>query len=83
MRKLQILKTCLDFTWYFSILFLISIVIILPMYLFGELGDYFTVKIGDKTVVTNDIYSKFIVLVGVFSGLLFIYSIYLLRNVDD
>jgi hypothetical protein len=80
MRQLNILKSILDFFWLFSILGLIGLVVYLPFYLFGDEVDI-PIKIKGQEITTNDLFSKIIVFVNVVSGLLFLYSIYLLRKV--
>ena len=79
MRKLQILKALLDLFWFVSIIGLIGLIIFLPFLLFD--GDDITVKIKGQEIISNDIFSKIIIIASAIGGLLFIYSIYLLRIV--
>lgn len=80
MRQLNILKSILDFFWFFSILGVIAVIIFLPFYLFGTEIDI-PIKIKAQEITKNDLFSKVIVFLNVVSGLLFLYSIYLLRKV--
>lgn len=80
MRQLNILKSILDFFWLLSIIGLIVLVIFLPFYLFCDEVDI-PIKIKGQEITTNDLFSKIVVLANVVSGLLFLYSIYLLRKV--
>lgn len=80
MRKLQILKTILDFFWFFSLITVVSLMLFLPFYLFSSNIDI-PIKIKGQEIEPNSIFSKVIVFVNVISGLLFLYSIYLLRKV--
>ena len=77
MRKLNILKTVLDFFYVFT---LIGIVIFVPFYLFSSEMSI-PIKIKGQEFTSTGIFSKIIVLINVVSGLLFFYSIYLLRKV--
>ncbi|MEO0038560.1 MAG: hypothetical protein RIQ59_1771 [Bacteroidota bacterium] len=80
MRQLNILKTILDIFWFFTLIGAIGIVVFLPFYLFGDEVDI-PIKIKGQEITTNDLFSKIVVLANVVSGLLFLYSIYLLRKV--
>lgn len=80
MRQLNILKAVLDLFWFFSIIGVIALVLFLPFYLFGSVIDI-PIKIKGQEITTNNLFSKIIVFVNVVSGLLFIFSIYLLRKV--
>jgi hypothetical protein len=80
MRQLNILKTILDIFWFFTLIGAIGVVVFLPFYLFGDEVDI-PIKIKGQEITTNDLFSKIVVLANVVSGLLFLYSIYLLRKV--
>lgn len=80
MRKLQILKTILDFFWFFSLLGGIGIIIFLPFYIFDP-NMAIPMKIKGQEITPNTIISKLIIFANVISGLLFLCSIYLLRKV--
>ena len=80
MRKLNILKTVLDFFWFFSLISAIGIIVFLPFYLFGSEMDI-PVKIKGQEIASQSIFSKAIVFINVVCGLIFLYSIYLLRKV--
>lgn len=80
MKKLNILKTVLDFFWWSALLFLTGLILFLPFYLFNSEMDV-AVKIKGQEIASQTIFSKAIVFVNVVSSLLFLYSIYLLRKV--
>ncbi len=80
MRQLNILKAILDLVWFFSLVGAIGVLIFLPFYLFESEIDI-PIKIKGQVIATNDSLSKIIVFVNIVSGLLFLYSIYLLRKV--
>lgn len=80
MRKLHILKTVLDFFWFFSLIGAIGIIVFLPFYLIGSEMDI-PVKIKGQEITSQSIFSKAIVFINVVSGLMFLYSIFLLRKV--
>lgn len=80
MKKLQILKAILDFIWFFSTIASIGLLIFLPFYLFGSDMDL-PVTINGQEIVPNNLPSKLLIFATVISGLLFLFSIYLLRKV--
>lgn len=80
MRQLNILKTILDFFWFFTLIGAIGVVVFLPFYLFESVIDI-PIKIKGQVIASNTLFSKIIVFVNLISGLLFLYSIYLLRKV--
>ena len=80
MRKLNILKTVLDFFYVFTLIGVIGIVIFVPFYLFSS-EMTIPIKIKGQEFTSTSVFSKIIVLINVISGLLFFYSIYLLRKV--
>jgi len=80
MKKLQILKALLDLFWFFSLISAIGILIFIPLFLTGNAGDI-PVKIKGQEIVNDDLFSKIIIIVNILSGLLFVYSVYLLRKI--
>ncbi|WP_309614462.1 DUF2975 domain-containing protein [Flavobacterium sp.] len=80
MKKLQILKNLLDLFWLLSMISLLAILLFVPFLLTGNIGDY-PVKIKGQEILSTDFFSKTVILVNVVSGILFIYSVYLLRKV--
>lgn len=80
MRKLNILKTVLDFFYVFTLIGVIGIVIFVPFYLFSS-EMTIPIKIKGQEFTNTSVFSKIIILINVVSGLLFFYSIYLLRKV--
>jgi len=80
MKQLNILKAILDLFWFFTLIAAIGIVVFLPFYSFSSEVDI-PIKIKGQEIATNTLFSKIVVFVNVLSGLLFLYSIYLLRKV--
>ena len=80
MRKLNILKTVLDLFWIFSLIGAIGILIFLPFYLISNDMDI-AIKIKGQEILNQNAFTKVIVLINIISGLVFLYSIYLLRKV--
>lgn len=80
MRKLHILKSVLDFFWFFSLIGAIGIIIFLPFYLFSP-GMDIAVKIKGQEIPNQNAFTKGIVFINVISALIFLYSVYLLRKV--
>ncbi len=80
MRKLNVLKTVLDFFWFFSLIGIVGILIFVPFYLFNsDMG--IPIRIKGQEINSTSILTKAVVLINVVSGLLFFYSIFLLRKV--
>jgi hypothetical protein len=79
MRKLNILKTVLDLFWFFTLFAILGMLIFIPFYLFSSDVDI-PIKIKGQEISANTILAKIVVIVNVISGLLFFYSIYLLRK---
>ena len=79
MRKLNILKTVLDLFWFFTLFAIIGMLIFIPFYLFSSDVDI-PIKIKGQEISANTILAKIVVIVNVIIGLLFFYSIYLLRK---
>jgi uncharacterized integral membrane protein len=80
MKKLQFLKTVLDFFWFFSLLGGIGMLIFSTFYLFDSNIDI-PIKIQGQQITANDFPSKLIIFANIITGILFLYSIYLLRKV--
>ena len=79
MRKLNILKTVLDLFWFFTLISIAGMLIFIPFYLFSSDIDI-PIKIKGKEILADTILAKIVVFVNIISGLLFFYSIYLLRK---
>lgn len=79
MRKLNILKSVLDLFWFFTLIPTIGLLIFFPFYLFSSDIDI-PIKIKGHEVLANTVLAKIVVFVNVISGLLFFYSIYLMRK---
>ena len=80
MRKLNILKTVLDFFYVFTLIGVIGIVIFVPFYLFSS-EMTIPIKIKGQEFTSTSILSKVVIFINVVSGLLFFYGIYLLRKI--
>jgi hypothetical protein len=80
MKKLQILKAILDFFWFFSLVSGIGILIFIAFYLFHPDMDI-PLQIKGQLLAANTLPSKLFIFANVISGILFLYSIYLLRKV--
>jgi hypothetical protein len=79
MRKLNILKAVLDLFWVFNLISIVGMLIFIPFYLFSSEIDI-PIKIKGQEVLANTILAKIVVFVNLISGLVFFYSIYLLRK---
>lgn len=80
MKKLQFLKAILDFFWFFSLVSAIAILIFSTFYLFDSDIDI-PIKIQGKQITVNDLPSKLIIFANIITGILFLFSIYLLRKI--
>lgn len=80
MKKLQILKSLLDLFWFFSLISAVAVILFIPFYLTGNAGEI-PVTIKGQVLAKGDLFSKIVIVVNVLSGLLFVYSVYLLRKV--
>ena len=80
MRKLNILKSILDLFWLFSLIALVATIAFLPFYLFSSDMDI-AIKIRGQEIPNQNAFTKVVVFINVISGLVFLYSIYLLRKV--
>ena len=80
MKKLNVLKAVLDLFWFFSIIAIVGILIFVPVYLFSS-DATIPIKIKGLEISSNSILAKVVIFINVISGLLFFYSIYLLRKV--
>ena len=80
MRKFNILKALLDIFWVFSIIGVIGTIIFIPFYLFDS-DMNIPLKINGQLIDSQTLFSKIIVIITIFSALLFLYSVYLLRKV--
>ena len=79
MRKLNILKTVLNLFWFFTLISIAGMLIFIPFYLFSSDIDI-PIKIKGQEILADTILAKIVVFVNIISGLLFFYSIYLLRK---
>jgi len=79
MRKLNILKTLVDFAFFFGVFAIATMTIFVPFTLTDP--DGMEVTLNGQKIVTSGIPEKILMVVALISGLFFIYSIYLLRKV--
>jgi hypothetical protein len=79
MRKLNVLKTVLDFFWLSSLLAIFALILYLPFY-FLDPEMKIPVQINGQEISNQTIFSKVIICLNVISSLIFLYSIYLLRK---
>jgi hypothetical protein len=82
MKKLQILKAVLDFFWFFSLIGGLGILLFLVFCLFGSTIDI-PILINGHEIAPDNLSSILIIVVDVFTGLLFLFSVYLLRKVVE
>ena len=80
MKKLNILKTILDFFCWSALLFLAGLILFLPFYLLEAKPDI-DIEIRGQKILNHNTFTKTIVTINVISSLVFLYSIYLLRKV--
>lgn len=80
MRKLKILKTTLDFFWFFSIPACICMLVFLTFYIFESDSDM-SINIKGHKIINHNAFTKTIVTINMISNLVFLYSIYIFRKV--
>ncbi|MBY0487852.1 MAG: DUF2975 domain-containing protein [Flavobacteriaceae bacterium] len=73
------MKTVLDLFWFFTLISIAGMLIFIPFYLFSSDIDI-PIKIKGQEILAVTILAKIVVFVNIISGLLFFYSIYLLRK---
>lgn len=78
MRKLQILKTCIDLIYFFGIFTLIGMCIFVPMAIIGEAG--FPIKVRGQEIEIADWGSKILLICILVSAIAFFYAILLIRR---
>ena len=80
MRKLQILKTCIDVFWFTSLLTAVFCLIFIPyMFISGETFDV-PVKINGNTIVLADLFNKIILTVCIIAFYIFAFGVFKLRK---
>ncbi len=79
MRKLSILKTCIDFAFYISCFTLLAFVIFIPFALLGELNDL-PIKMNGREMIIDNWQAKVVLICGLISTFFFVYGIFLLRK---
>ncbi len=81
MRKLQILKTLLDFFFVISIVAIIAMVVFIPIMFFSTEPIDIPIKINGERILASDFTTKVILTLGILSYCFFVYGIYQLRKV--
>jgi len=81
MRKLQLLKTILDFIWYFSIIAIIGMAIFIPYMFFSNEFFDIPIEINGNRILVIDLSTKIILTLDFFSYCFFIYGILKLRKI--
>lgn len=79
MRKLSILRTCIDFTFYFSCLALLAFVIFIPFVLSGGMDDV-PIKLSGRELIVDNWQGKVVLICVLISTFFFIFGLYLLRK---
>lgn len=79
MRKLNILKACIDLAFYLSCLTILAFVLFIPFAIFGEM-DGIPLKIQGRELIIDNWQAKVVLLFALASSLFFVYGIYLLRK---
>ena len=69
MRKLNILKTILDFFWWSALLFLTGLILFLPFYLLEAKPE---IEIRGQKILNHNTFTKTIVTINVISSLVFL-----------
>lgn len=80
MRKLNILKAVLDLFWFLTLISVVGMLIFIPIYLFNS-DLNIPIKIKGQEINSTSLLSKVVIILNIISGLLFFYSIFLLRKV--
>ena len=79
MRKLFILRACIDLAFYLACFSVFIIVLFIPFAVLGY-ADEIPFKVQHKVLVIGSLESKLFLIIAGISSLIFLYSIYLLRN---
>ena len=80
MKKLTFLRAILDIYWFVSIIFILSLLVVVIRFFFND--DFnSTLQIRGLRIDTHSNISKIVVLTNVVSPVLGVYGIYLLRTV--
>ena len=81
MKKINILKTLLDFIWFFSIIGIIGITFFIPFMFFSDDTIAIPIKINGEKILVFNLTTKIILTLGVIAYCFFVYGIYQLRKV--
>ena len=79
MRKLFVLRTCIDFAFYISCLTVLVMIIFIPIAILG-FADGIPFKMEAREIIIENWQSKLLLVFVLTSSLFFVYSIYLLRK---
>lgn len=81
MKKLNILKSIIDFVWIVSLPIIPIILLFIPFLLISDSLNELPFKLNGEEVFTTDIYSKIIIVLIMLSYLILLYCLYLFRKV--
>lgn len=80
MRNLNFLKALLDIFLLFAVIAILGMLIVLPLYWFSA-EFALPIKIKGQLIEHSSTFSKIVVTMGALGGVIFVYSIFLLRKV--
>jgi len=81
MRKLNILKTIVEYVWIVSIPIILIILFFIPALFFIKDLESIHFRIDGVDVLVSSLYSKILIAIYLFSYLIIIYTIYLFKKV--
>ena len=79
MRKLNVLKACIDLAFYISCLTVLAFVLFIPFAIFGQM-DGIPIKMQGRELIVDNWQAKVVLIFALVSALFFVYGIYLLRK---
>ena len=79
MRKLNILKACIDLAFYLSCLTVLLFVLFIPFAILGQMNGI-PISMQGRELIIDNWQAKVVLVFALASSLFFVYSIYLLRK---
>ena len=79
MRKLNILKACIDLAFYLSCLTVLAFLLFIPFVVFGQM-DGIPINIQGRELIVDNWQAKVVLVFALLSSLFFVFGIYLLRK---
>ena len=79
MRKLNVLKACIDLAFYLSCLTVLAFVVFIPFAVLGQM-DGIPIKMQGRELIVDNWQAKVVLVFTLVSALFFVYGIYLLRK---